>query len=60
MSPAQGWYKFVKHSIFLWIYLQSRNNVLDVENKPTVTGGKGSGGEINWEIGIDIDTLLYV
>ena len=25
-----------------------------------VTGDKGLGGEINWEIGIDIYTLLYI
>ena len=31
----------------------------DVENKFTVTKGE-SKGEINWETGIDIYTLLYI
>ena len=33
--------------------------VIDVENKLTVTKGKRV-GEINWEIGIDIYTLLLL
>ena len=32
---------------------------MDVENKLMVTRGWGGGG-INWEIGIDIYTLLYI
>ena len=45
----------------LQMNLQNRNRVTDVENKLMVTGdgGKGRGG-INWEIGIDIYTLLYI
>ena len=40
-------------------HLQSRNRVTDVENKLMITkGGKGRG--MNWEIGIDIDTLFYI
>ena len=39
-------------------YLQNRNRVTDVENKLMVTRGEGE-EEINWEIGIDIYTLLY-
>ena len=46
-----GWYKLT--------YLQNRNRVTDVENKLMVTKGE-SGGGINWEIGIDICTLLYI
>ena len=38
-------------------YLQSRDRDTDVENKHTDTKGKGRGG-MNWEIGIDIYTLL--
>ena len=34
---------------------------IDVENKLKVTGGKvEGGGGINWEIGIDTYTLLYI
>ena len=44
---------------YKWTYLQNRNRVTDVENKLMVTRGKGGGG-INWEIGIDIYTLLYI
>ena len=32
----------------------------DVENKLTVTKGEKKGGGINWEMGIDIYTLLYI
>ena len=42
------WYK--------WTYLQTRNRVIDIGNKPMATKGKGV---INWEIGINIYTLLY-
>ena len=42
-------------------YFTNRNRVTDVENKLTVTKGEAGwgGGGINWEIGIDIYTLLY-
>ena len=33
--------------------------VTNIENKPTVTKRDGR-GEINWEIGIDICTLLLI
>ena len=47
------WYK--------WTYLQNRNRVTDVEKQTYgYQGGKGAGGGINWEIGIDIYTLLYI
>ena len=39
--------------------LQNRNRVTDVENKLVVTEEVGR-RRINWEIGVDIDTLLYV
>ena len=35
--------------------MQSRNRDTEVENKP-----KGKGCGVNWEIGIDIYTLLYI
>ena len=42
------------------IYLQSRNRDRDVENKcMNVKGGKGECG-MNWEIEIDIYTLLIL
>ena len=46
---------------YKWPYLQNRSRVTHVENKhmvmlPAVTGS----GEINWETGTDIYTLLYI
>ena len=40
-------------------YLQSRNRDTDVENKHKNTKG-GKWGGMNWEIGIDIYTLLIL
>ena len=37
----------------------NRNRVIDVENKLMVTK-RGKRGGMNWEIGIDIYTLLYI
>ena len=51
MWNLKKWYK--------WTYLQNRNRATDVENKLLVTRGKRGEG-INWEIGIDIYTLLYI
>ena len=42
-----------------WTYLQNRNRITDVGCKFMVTGGKRWGG-INWEIGIDLYTLLFI
>ena len=39
--------------------MQIRNRFTDVENKLSVTKGKGTGG-MNWEFGPDIYTLLYI
>ena len=40
--------------------MQSRNRDTDIENKRMdIKGGKRGGG-MNWEIGIDIDTLLIL
>ena len=44
------WYKLT--------YLQYRNRVTVVENKLWLPWGKVGG--INWDIGIDIYTLLYI
>ena len=52
MWNLKKWYK--------WIYSQNRNRVTDVENKLMVTRWEREGGGINWEIGIDIHTLLYI
>ena len=41
---------------YKWTYFQNRNRVTDVENKLTVTKGE----KINWEIGTDLHTLLYI
>ena len=40
-------------------YLQNRHRLTNIENKLTVTKGYRGGG-INWEIGMDIYTLLYI
>ena len=40
-------------------YLQNENRVTNVENKLTVTKGDIERG-INWEIGTDIYTQLYI
>ena len=49
----------LKKKSYKWTYLQNGNRVTDVENKLMVTKGKRRGG-INWEIGMDIYTQLYV
>ena len=46
-----------------WSDLQSRNRVTDVEKKLWTSrwrGGVEGGSEMNWEIGIDIHTLLIL
>ena len=40
-------------------YSQNRHTVTDIENNLMVTSG-GSRGGINWEIGMDIYTLLNI
>ena len=40
--------------------LQGRNRDTDVENKCMDTKGKKVGGGMNWEIGIDIYTLICI
>ena len=53
MWNIEKWYR--------WSYLQSRNRDTDVENKRMDTKGEnGGGGGMNWEIGIDIYTLLIL
>ena len=49
---------------YRWTGLQGRNRDTDVENKCVDTkGGKwgwGGGGGMNWEVGIDIYTLICI
>ena len=55
MWNLEKWYR--------WSYLQNRNRGTDVENKHMDTKGerRGAGvGGMNWEIGIDIDTIPYI
>ena len=57
MWNLEKWYR--------WTGLQGRNRGTDVENKHMDTQGRkwqggGGGGVINWEIGIDIYTLICV
>ena len=51
MWNIEKWYR--------WTYLQSRNTDTDVENKRMDTEG-GRGCAMNWDIGIDIYTLLCI
>ena len=44
--------------MYRWTSLQSRKRDIDVENKGKDTKGGGDG--MNWEIGIDIYTLLCI
>ena len=48
------------------LFTKQKYRLTDVENKLTVTSGgrgggewEGGGGGINWEIGIDIYTLVW-
>ena len=43
---------------YKYTYLQRRNRVIDTENKLMVTGRNR--GVMNWEIGIDVYTLLCI
>ena len=51
MWNLEKWYR--------WSYLQSRKRDTDIENKCMDTKGGGVDG-MNWEIGIDIYTLLIL
>ena len=52
-------YMWNLEKLYRWTYLQSRNTDTDVENKRMDTKGERGGG-MNWEIGIDIYTLLCI
>ena len=54
MWNLEKWYR--------WTGLQRRNRDTDVENKhmDTKVGKWGVGGGMNWEIGIDIYTLICI
>ena len=57
MWNLEKWYR--------WTSLQGRNRDTDVEKKHGHQGGKvaaggGGGGGMNWEIGIDIYTLICI
>ena len=51
MWNLEKWYR--------WTGLQGRNIDTDVENKPMDTKG-GKGGGMNWEIEIDVYTLICI
>ena len=38
----------------------SEKNYIKTENEFTVTREQGSGGELDWEFGIDMHTQLYI
>ena len=53
MLNLKKWYK--------WNYLQNRNRVTDVVNKSMDTkGGKRRRRRMDWEIGVDIYTLICI
>ena len=55
MWNLEKWYR--------WTCLQDRNRDTDIENKCMDTKGEsrdGGGGGMNWEIGIDIYTLICI
>ena len=53
MWNLEKWYR--------WTSLQGRNRDTDVENKHMDTkGGKQGGGGMNWEIGIDMYTIICI
>ena len=56
MGKLEKWYR--------WSSLQGKNRDTDVENKCIGTKGVkwwgGGGGGMNWEIGLDIYTLIYI
>ena len=57
MWNPEKWYR--------WTGLQGRNRDTDVENKRMDTGGGeaavgGGGGGMNWEIGVDMYTLMCI
>ena len=49
----------IKGILYRWTYLQSRNRETDVENKHTDAKERRKGW-INWELGIDIYTILCI
>ena len=49
-----------KEKWYRWTCLQGRNRDTDVENKCMDTKGGREGGGMNWEIGIDIYTLICI
>ena len=48
-----------KKKRYKWTFLQSRNRLIDVENKLMVTKEETLEGGINDEFGINIYTILY-
>ena len=50
----------LKKNWYRWSYLQSRNRDTDIENKRMGTKGERGDGGMNWEVGINIYTLLIL
>ena len=58
-------YRWNVEKWYRWSGLQGRNRDTDVENKRMAPkradmGGRGGGGRMNWETGIDIYTLICI
>ena len=55
-------YMWNLEKLYRWTGLQGRNRDTDVENKRMDTKGRkqGGGGGMNWEIGIDVYTLICI
>ena len=43
-----------------WTYVQNRNRLMDIGNKLTVIKKEKGERGINWELGINMYTLLYI
>ena len=50
----------LKKKLYKWTYLQNRNRLTDLENKLMVTRREGRQAGTDWELWIDMYTLLYL
>ena len=46
--------------IYKWTYLQNKNGLIDIESNSMITKGDRGVGEINYELWINIQILLYI
>ena len=58
ISFSNSLYANLKKKKSKWTYLQNKNKLTNLENRFMVTREKGGG--IDWEVGIDMYTLLFL